>query len=292
MAAGEMNAQCPARQVGDRQLGKPTELSTITRLTKDAKPNASRTPRARHRAPLQNPDVLTSDMCRRLGANPRSARCGPELDLVISFLNGPLFAAPPRCDVAVFQEPRLASGFPDLVVVFWRRDIAQNWKSARTELHRDDIRLAQYLHQTGPTMMPDLHDSGARHSLRSLERLHAAGLVEPKHGAWALRPLSEIFAIEQLIAVEAKVSEWRAGLEQAWLNTWFASDSYLLVPHVPRGSALLEQAKEIGIGVWTEQGQVIAPTCRPKLPTSYASWLFNEWVGRIPFLANTNGKRS
>jgi len=139
---------------------------------------------------------------------------------------------------------------------------------------------------------PALESSRGKKTLRSLERLHAAGIVETKDRVWMLKPLSEVFAIKQLIAVEAKVSEWRAGLEQAWLNTWFASDSYLLVPRVPRGSTLLEEAQEIGIGVWTEEGQVIAPTCRPKLPASYASWLVNEWVGRIPTLASKDGERS
>jgi hypothetical protein len=151
--------------------------------------------------------------------------------------------------------------------------------------------LANFLYQIGPASLQALDDALGRKCLVSLERLYEAGIAKPKRDIWTLKPIREIFAVQQLIAVEAKVTEWRAGLDQAWLNTWFASDSYLLLPHIPRGSQVLERAKTIGVGVCTDKEQVVAPTCRPKLPASYASWLFNEWIGRIPTLAGTNGKR-
>jgi hypothetical protein len=230
-------------------------------------------------------------MCRDLGAKHRTERVGPELDLVASFLNNGLFTAPLRCEMAIFQEPRIPSGFPDLVVVIWRPDVVRDWGVRRQQLRTEDIRLTHYLYQIGPASLQALDDGLGRKSLASLERLYEAGVAKPKRDLWALNPIHEIFAVRQLIAVEAKVSEWRVGMDQAWLNTWFASDSYLLLPHIPRGSKVLEVAKNIGVGVCTDKEQVVAPTCRPKLPASYASWLFNEWIGRIPALAGANGKR-
>lgn len=235
---------------------------------------------------------MTAEVCRRLGATPRTQRAGPELDLVASFLRARFFSAPPDCEMTVFQEPRLPSGFPDLVLVFWRRDVVRTWNEARLDLTTDDIRLAHYLYQVGPAVSSDLADTLGKKVLRSLERLYSAGIAEPLHDKWKLGPLEEIFAVDQLIAIEAKVSEWSAGLQQAWVNTWFASESYLLLPRIPRGSAVLEQASNLGIGVCTDQGRAVAPTCRPKLPASYVSWLFNEWVGRIPTLASSDGERA
>lgn len=285
-----MSAQGSATTGRDRRTPRAGLMARSTWLKRMSKSYSVPDSDSRRVAPSRNPSLLTSEMCRRLGVIPRSKRTGPELDLISVFLDRPIFTAPPRCEMAIFQEPRLPSGFPDLVVALWRRDIVRNWEPARKDLLTDDIRLAHYLFQIGPARVPDLQNTIGRKVCRSLERLRLAGMVRPQRDKWALRPLREVFAIEQLIAVEAKVSEWRGGLKQAWLNTWFASASYLLIPQVPRRSAVLDRAREIGIGVCTLQERVIAPTCRPRLPSSYASWLFNEWVGRIPTLAQRHGK--
>lgn len=288
----EMSAQRSVRPDRDRRAAgsRPTAISKLLKRAARAYPIANSDFQAA--APRSNPILLTSELCRRLGLTSRSKRIGPELELITVFLERPIFTAPPQCEMAVFQEPRLPSGYPDLVVAFWRRDIVLKWQPARQNLLTDDIRLVHHLFQIGPAHVADLQNCIGRKVSRSLERLRVAGMVKPKRDQWALRPLREIFAIKQLIAVEAKVSEWRGGLKQAWLNTWFASASYLLIPQLPRRSTVLDRAKEIGIGVCTLQERVIAPRCRPRLPASYASWLFNEWVGRIPALMQPHGKRA
>ena len=235
--------------------------------------------------------VLTPEICRELGAKHRTERVGPEFDLVASFLKAEIFTAPSPCEIAIFREPRIPSGFPDLVIVLWRPDVVRHWGVRRQQLKTEDIRLAHYLYQIGPASQQALDDALGGKSSASLERLCEACVVKSKRDLWVLNPIREIFAVRQLIAVEAKVSDWRTGLDQAWLNTWFASDSYLLLPYIPRGSKVLDVAKDMGVGVCTDKGEVITPTCRPKLPASHASWLFNEWVGRIPALAGTDGKR-
>jgi hypothetical protein len=76
-------------------------------------------PRTRQSVHPQRSTVLTSETCRSIGVKHRTERVGPELELVASFVNGGLFSAPPLCEMAIFQEPRLPSGFPDLVVVLF-----------------------------------------------------------------------------------------------------------------------------------------------------------------------------
>jgi hypothetical protein len=108
-----------------------------------------------------------------------------------------------------------------------------------------------------------------------------AELVDDKEGLWEAKPLEEIFAIERLIAIEAKMKNWQEGLQQAFHNTWFASESYLLLPDVPNTSDLMQQAASFGVGLLTaccSPVQSKLPAKVGRLPKSYASWLFNEWT--------------
>ena len=131
----------------------------------------------------------------------------------------------------------------------------------------------------------DLHLKGSysnRVSM-SLERLRDADLVTYKSGSWRVKSLNEIFAVRRLITIEAKVSAWNQGLHQAFYNTWFASESYLLIPHIPKASRLLDEAERFGIGVVTHDQHLnksAACARKEQIPKSYASWLFNEWVWR------------
>jgi hypothetical protein len=115
---------------------------------------------------------------------------------------------------------------------------------------------------------------------RSLERLQAAKLIEHVCDAWRLESPSNVFAAEEIVAVEAKMTEWGAGFEQALLNRWFASASYLLVPRINKRSSLLQRGCELGIGIRTPDEIIVKSHCWSELPCSYASWLFNEWAWR------------
>jgi hypothetical protein len=95
--------------------------------------------------------------------------------------------------------------------------------------------------------------------------------------------LARIFAVREIVAIEAKIREWSEAIAQARLNTWFASRSFVLVPSVPRRSQLLAEAESSAVGVFS-RGPGMSPVVREAnrfgLPRSYASWLFNEWVWR------------
>jgi hypothetical protein len=99
---------------------------------------------------------------------------------------------------------------------------------------------------------------------------------------WQAQSLDTVFAATEIIAVEAKMREWRSALDQAHLNTWFASQSTILVPRIPRGSALLRDANERGVTVVAQESPTCALAARDEqMPRSYVSWLFNEWAWRM-----------
>lgn len=213
----------------------------------------------------------------------RKGRSGPEQDLVDWFLD--LHAVKPKKGerLTIFREPRLPSGFPDLVVIVWNESVAAEWAAERRSILPSDLRLMQHLATAGPVRILDLKLLFGPETERSLSRLERADMVVLQKGQWRARALSRTFAIRRIVAIEAKVAEWRAALDQAFINTWFTPESYVLVPAIPRGGSLLETALKHGIGVLSKEKPRLVER-RERHPRSYASWLFNEWTWRLAAL--------
>jgi hypothetical protein len=203
------------------------------------------------------------------------------LDLVETFLRAMPLHIPRGCRATVFREPRLESGFPDLVIVVWREEVTLDWCPERENLRVQDFRLMHFLHHTRHARQDKLMECFGRRVTSSIERLHAAEMIRPVGFSWAPCALHRSFAASKIIAVEAKVGKWTDVLNQALLNTWFASKSYVLVPNLP-SQLQLAAAQRFGIGVCSlddsEVREVASESMR--LPRSYASWVLNEWAWR------------
>lgn len=218
--------------------------------------------------------LLRNFRCRR-------PRLGPEATLIEAFLSDLRLHVPRGHHITIFREPRLECGFPDLVIVTWQIATVRRWVSERLALKPRDVRLLHYLSLRGLTSVDELSSAFGTAVLPSLGRLQAAKVVRPGYGGrWKAAPLSQIYAIRSIVAVEAKVLANATVLDQAELNTWFASESYVLLPRMPNNAHFLDLARQRGVGVWANPdgcGRQKAPETRD-LPGSYASWLFNEWA--------------
>ncbi len=206
---------------------------------------------------------------------------GPEADLVDGFLCGfrPRLAIDHRN--TVFREPSLPSGFPDLVLVTWHEPTINAWRAERAQLLRDDLRLLHILSTGGPLGEERLAEFNFFRLSTSLERLIRLGMVISSRNGWRAAPLRQCFAVRRIIAFEAKISDWSGAVEQASVNRWFASESYVLLPRLPRSSSLVDSAVRLGVGIWIsgERRPVLrARHDSSRQPVSLASWLFNEWV--------------
>ena len=214
----------------------------------------------------------------------RIATKGPELDVIQSFLDRDICGHRGGCALSIFHEPRLETGYPDLVFVYWDRAAADGWPVSRTELTGGDLRLLQYIHGARSLSRAEIRSRQNRlETERSIDRLSAAGTVKVSSRSIRIKPLREIFAVRRIIALEAKIKDWRRGLQQAFLNTWFASESFLLLPRIPAAGSLTDDAARLGVGVLSADRSLSTPQIRSRrdrLPQSYASWLFNEWVWR------------
>ena len=226
--------------------------------------------------------VVDSDSARGdLGARFRKMRPGPEQDLVECFLRGMPLHIPRGCMATVFREPRLESGFPDLVIVVWRERLTHDWRSKRESLESHDLRLMHFLHTTRRAREDELVARFGRRASASILRLYEAAMIRPAGSAWAPCALRRSFATSKIIAVEAKVGKWSDVLNQALLNTWFASKSYVLVPRMPSQPQLAE-AQRLGIGVCSLDDRKVreVASASTQLPRSYASWVLNDWAWR------------
>lgn len=214
-----------------------------------------------------------------LGVRFRKLRPGPELDMIESFFQTMPFSIPVGCRATVFREPRLESGFPDIVIVVWREKITHHWRSERLSLNSYDHRLMHFLHYSRRAREDELVAYFGRNAIVSLGRLCDAGMIRSVGSAWTPLALDRSFAATKIIAVEAKVGKWPKVLNQAILNTWFASKSYVLVPRLP-SQLQLADAQRHGIGVCSlDEGKIrkVSSTSTP-LPRSYVSWMLNDWA--------------
>lgn len=235
-----------------------------------------------HRSPLITAQTINDYPSLQLsGLSPRKHTVGPEYDIVLDYIHHRLSPSPKGQSLTVFLEPNIESVFPDIVAVYWHVDTALRWSQNRTGLNKTDIRLLHYLalvKQSDPLHLESLF---TKRVSRSLERLHDAAVVDFKSGTWRIKSLRKVFAVRRLVTIEAKVNNWRQGLHQAFYNTWFASESYLLVERIPKSTELMVEAARFGIGVVAHKQSLDRSSASAKIdqiPKSYASWLFNEWA--------------
>lgn len=209
----------------------------------------------------------------------RTPTPGPELELVKGFAARLPIKPRAGARLDLFMEPYLPTGYPDLVAVMWRPSITLGWSpTQRRDIGADSLKLLHYLGIHGPLTLETI----CRHHRApgaSLEKLAAANLVYRRGSRWCARSRRRSFAVRNIVAFEAKTSGRRDVFYQAAQNTWFASESYVLLPRHPRASSI-SLAKKLSVGIWVDgcrRPSVPAPRFRNQ-PLSYGSWLFNEWV--------------
>lgn len=211
----------------------------------------------------------------------RPRREGAEAELVERWLDKNPIEPPEGCHLTVFHEPRIQSGFPDVVLTVWHRETAEHWRDRRPALSQADFQLLQLLVEHGPIRSQQMESICGKQAHQRLEAMARYDLVKLRSDFWRARPVREILAVRSIAAIEAKISARQDVVLQAHANGWFASRTSILIPRLPRTSTLRSEAESRGVGIWTmESGSPrlqLAPK-RRKLPRSYVSWLFSEWA--------------
>ena len=185
----------------------------------------------------------------------------------------------------VLREPRLPTGFPDLVVVTPSRAMVL-WRSKSLPLAQRQLKLLHHI-----AICEAVHEETlasalgwSEHAMSSeIDRLCGLGLLRKRNTIVSPGPSSQRLIPDRIMAVEAKMHDWTGAIRQAAANTWFASESYILVPSSIVSPRLKEEARHWGVGVIEFAG---AKTCiasrapERELPASYGSWVIAHMVGQ------------
>lgn len=218
----------------------------------------------------------------------RSLKDGPEKDLVEGFVLNlrRTLSLNTRFGYSLFIEPKLDVGFPDVVVVKYSRSVMKKWAPSRRQLDLVSLKILSHLFYAGPIpkdrFKSDLGfaDPLLTHKLKLLED---AKLVYKKGELYRAYSFRDTFAVREVVAIEAKMSDIFGAMCQASKNKWFATSSYILTPSIKPTTRVASQCEELGIGIYglkqPDLLQVLPP--RPHdLPKSYVTLLLNEWIGR------------
>ncbi|MGB6329399.1 MAG: hypothetical protein WBF48_10760 [Halarcobacter sp.] len=232
-------------------------------------------------------EILMIDEKVDIGIKFRNKTQGPELDLVYNFIDNITNQFKHKENkLAIFVEPLVDTTYPDIVLLEYVDNNIEKWNKERNNLSRDDIKLLTIIKQFESISSTSLHNRtkiNYRNILNSLEKLIDSDLINRKNEKWTINPLEDIFFIKKISAVEAKVNQLDNLLHQADINNWFASESYALSSVKKPHNKTIEKFKNYGIGLYSLNDNKIKKFTKAKkqrIPNNYASWMFNEWLGR------------
>ena len=124
----------------------------------------------------------------------RATTHGPETELIRCFLLSELLIVPKGCEAAIFVEPRIETGFPDLVVVIVDKKRLARWNPKRAKLNAEDFRLLHFLYEAGPLTQEEIENIFRRQVVKRLVYLkNARVLRKGKDDMWSVVNHRQIF---------------------------------------------------------------------------------------------------
>lgn len=222
-----------------------------------------------------------------IGIKFRNKTEGPELNLVYNFIDNISSSFKHKTNnLAIFIEPLVDTTYPDIVFLEYSPKNIDKWNNSRNKLEKNDIKLLSIIKQFESISSTSLYKRTKieyKNLLPSLENLIDSDLIYRKNEKWTIKPMREIFYTKKIISVEAKINQLDNLLQQADINNWFSSESYALSPVKNPQKKTLEKFIDYGIGLYSMQDNKILELTKAKkqsIPNNYASWMFNEWLGR------------
>ena len=225
---------------------------------------------------------------KEIGLYTRTVTRGPEWDLVEDFIEYYFYnflKNNKTNHLAVFVEPKIASGFPDIVFASYSTRISANWSDQREKLHTNDLKIMSHLLSTKGSTGSELINRlkmPEKDTLQAIEKLLDARMIVREQGLWKPADVKKIYNIKDLISVEAKITDMKKVAEQSLINTWFASQSYALTNTSNPQSSTIKKFEKQGTGLYcrNKKFKKIVEAKKMTSPSSYQSLQFNEWIGK------------
>ena len=127
---------------------------------------------------------------KEIGLYTRTVTRGPEWDLVEDFIEYYFYnflKNNKTNHLAVFVEPKIASGFPDIVFASYSTRISANWSDQREKLHTNDLKIMSHLLSTKGSTGSELINRlkmPEKDTLQAIEKLLDARMIVREQGLW------------------------------------------------------------------------------------------------------------
>lgn len=209
---------------------------------------------------------------------------GEEFNMVKDFIDEYLSNSK-RKNLAIFIEPLLPSGYPDIVIVEYSSMQKTVPNKSRETLDNIDLKILFHILQYN-SIHKDQIQKELGYSKQQIEKTLTSLLksdmvrISSTGNYVTKREIRSFFKVNKIISIEAKIGKWHDVIEQSYANQWFSSESYVLLNNLPTAQCELICKKE-GTGILymnNEKYQTLLKSSHRDLPVSYISLLFNEWI--------------
>jgi predicted transcriptional regulator len=219
---------------------------------------------------------------------------GPESILVNDFLSAYKQNNSEIGNYFIFMEPFTESGFPDIVIVLLDDAKIIKWHPERSNLSNLDLKILHHMMTERCNFTIENLKNQLGYSTnklqKSLDKLTSVNLVRNfKNNTYRVCAINEAFYVKSIIAIEAKIKNWKDAFAQAETNLWFASESYVLFRDKSINHNIINKASLSPAGLLSlnnSKYQVISKSEKRKMPVSYFSWIINEYIVKKTFVDN------
>ncbi len=117
-----------------------------------------------------------------------------------------------------------------------------------------------------------------------IEKLRERGLVVKRGDKIKSKPRREIFAIKSIVAIEAKLRQWKRAVLQAQRHLWFTNNSNILIPTncCTQVNTIIDSCKKYHVGLiaLSEDRKILTIVKRGKRKpyNTHLAWLLNEFL--------------
>lgn len=221
----------------------------------------------------------------------RTATLGVEYAFVQDFLDriSKHLGRTESIKTAIFIEPQLDSGYPDIVIVRYSLKDNLTFPTERLALTNMHLKVLCEIDKQKKISIARL-SSILGYELPVLTvvvcELEKAGLVRCRARSVERMPYRNYFCIKKIVAIEAKIDKWSVAIEQAVHNTRFADESYILMKRDKCSAIVENRCNDLGIGVLLMNGDIhrAVKASIDKHAKPYITFLFNEWIQKIEYL--------
>jgi len=226
---------------------------------------------------------------KSIGLISRVSTEGNELELVnryVSFLKNKNKKNIDKC-LAVFIEPKLDSGYPDIVIIEFRKKNMSKLYERSTYLDIRDLKIlfeCMRLKEVTIKGISDLLGFEPNEVKQSIIKFRKLNFIKSEISNKIIIDYKILNnAIKKIISIEAKIDKWNEALEQANRNFWFATESYILLNKEKCNNNILEECSRNGVGIILVNGSIntILESKSKVYPVSYGSLQFWEWIIKL-----------